>query len=69
MGTSISDHLTYFGVELMGETWRQCNIVMSQEMESYRRRDSKGNIFLSRTVPSTKVTETEMLSKTGISSL
>ncbi|XP_023636478.1 lipase isoform X1 [Capsella rubella] len=69
MGSSISDHLTYFGVELMGETWRQCNIVMmSHEMESYSRKDSKGNIFLSRTVPSTEIIETKSLSKTRISS-
>ncbi|KAL9279907.1 putative triacylglycerol lipase [Arabidopsis thaliana] len=69
MGNSISDHLTYFGVELMGETWRQCNIVMGHEMESYSRKDSKGNIFLSRTVPSTEVIKTKSISKTGISSL
>jgi hypothetical protein len=65
MGTSITDHLSYFGVELGGETWRQCNIVMSHEMESYSSKDSKGNIFLSWTVPSMEVTE----SKTGVSSL
>lgn len=53
MGISISDHLRYFGVDMMCESWRQCNIVMSPEMERYRRKDSKGNIFLSQTVPST----------------
>ncbi|CAN7121582.1 unnamed protein product [Brassica rapa subsp. narinosa] len=66
MGRSISDHLTYFGVDLMCESWRQCNIVMSNEVERYSRKDSKGNIFLSRTVPST---ETNTLSKTGVSSI
>ncbi|KAG2311786.1 hypothetical protein Bca52824_023343 [Brassica carinata] len=66
MGISISDHLRYFGVDMMCETWRQCNIVMSHEMERYSRKDSKGNIFLSQTVPSTK---TKTLSKTGESSL
>ena len=66
MGRSISDHLTYFGVDLMCESWRQCNIVMSNEVERYSRKDSKGNIFMSRTVPST---ETKTLSKTGVSSL
>ncbi|XP_013683179.2 lipase isoform X1 [Brassica napus] len=69
MGSSISDHLTYFGVELMCETWRQCSIVMGHEVESYSRRDSKGNIFLSRTDPSTEVTETKTQSTTGVSSI
>ncbi|KAH0895932.1 hypothetical protein HID58_045500, partial [Brassica napus] len=66
MGRSISDHLRYFGVDLMCETWRQCNIVMSNEVERYSRKDSKGNIYLTRTVPST---ETKTLSKTGVSSI
>ncbi|KAJ0230291.1 Fungal lipase-like domain-containing protein [Hirschfeldia incana] len=65
-GTSISDHLRYFGVDMMCESWRQCNIVMGNEVERYSRKDSKGNIFLSQTVHST---ETKTLSKTGVSSL
>ncbi|KAF2539220.1 hypothetical protein F2Q68_00022424 [Brassica cretica] len=69
MGSSISDHLTYFGVEMMCETWRQCSIVMGREVESYSRRDSKGNIFLSRIDPSPEVTETKTLSTTGVSSI
>ncbi|KAL1209084.1 Triacylglycerol lipase OBL1 [Cardamine amara subsp. amara] len=47
-GSSISDHLMYFGVELMGETWRQCNIVRSPEMDSYSRKDSK--VYRSRLI-------------------
>jgi len=63
-GTSISDHLRYFGVELMCETWRQCTIVMSNEMEGLSTKDSKGNILLSRKVPSTgNVNETKTPSK------
>ncbi|WZZ91707.1 hypothetical protein YC2023_120286 [Brassica napus] len=31
-----------------------CLIVMRNEVERYSRKDSKGNIFLSRTVPSTE---------------
>ncbi|XP_018446510.1 probable feruloyl esterase A isoform X2 [Raphanus sativus] len=71
MGSSISDHLTYFGVELMCETWRQCSIVMGHELESYSRRDSKGNIFLSRIDPSPEVTESKTISTTttGVSSI
>ncbi|CAH8313656.1 unnamed protein product [Eruca vesicaria subsp. sativa] len=62
MGISISDHLRYFGVDMMCETWRQCNIVMmSAEMESYSRKDSKGNIFLSQTVPSTETIQNRSL--------
>ncbi|VVB15096.1 unnamed protein product [Arabis nemorensis] len=68
-GFSISDHLRYFGVELMCETWRQCTIVMSNEMESYSRKDSKGNIFLSRTVPATDVIKVEKSIETGLHSL
>ncbi|CAN8244058.1 unnamed protein product [Cochlearia groenlandica] len=59
MGTSISDHLTYFGVELHCESWRQCNIVMSHEMQRFTRKDSKGNIILSPNVPSTDEIETK----------
>jgi hypothetical protein len=68
-GNSISDHLRYFGVELKCESWRQCSIVMNQDMERYSRKDSRGNLFLSRTVPPKDVVKTSSLSKTGISSL
>ncbi|XP_050219949.1 lipase-like [Mercurialis annua] len=46
-GTSISDHLHYYGIDLMGKTWRSCGIVMNS-LEDYGRTDDKGNIFLSR---------------------
>ncbi|KAL9810774.1 putative triacylglycerol lipase [Arabidopsis thaliana] len=68
-GNSISDHLRYFGVELKCESWRQCSIVMNQDMVRYSRKDSRGNLFLSRTVPPKDVVKTSSLSKTGISSL
>lgn len=42
---------------------------MGREVESYSRRDSKGNIFLSRIDPSPEVTETKTLSTTGVSSI
>lgn len=48
-GTSISDHLTYYGVELMGETWRSCRIVMNPALLEYSQKDEEGNfIILSR---------------------
>ncbi|WZZ22068.1 hypothetical protein YC2023_123455 [Brassica napus] len=61
VGNSISDHLKYFGIDLRCETWRQCTIVMSHEMDRFSRKDSKGNLVMSRTLPSTTVSETEAL--------
>ncbi|WZY75124.1 hypothetical protein YC2023_021508 [Brassica napus] len=52
-GNSIADHLRYFGVELHCETWRQCSIVMSHEMDRFSKKDSKGNLIMSRAVTST----------------
>ncbi|ESQ41866.1 hypothetical protein EUTSA_v10013982mg [Eutrema salsugineum] len=61
VGNSISDHLRYFGVDMKCETWRQCTIVMSHEMDRFSRKDSKGNLFLSRTIPSTTINGTKTL--------
>ncbi|KAF6136037.1 hypothetical protein GIB67_006929 [Kingdonia uniflora] len=47
-GNSISDHLTYFGVELQAETWRSCRIVMDRLVVNYGVRDFGGNLVLSR---------------------
>ncbi|KAK9288907.1 hypothetical protein L1049_017376 [Liquidambar formosana] len=47
-GNSISDHLVYFGIELMGETWRSCRIVMNPNIEKYGRTDLNGNFILSK---------------------
>ena len=47
-GTSISDHLHYYGVDLMGKTWRSCGIVMDSHVKKYSKADTKGNIVLSR---------------------
>ncbi|KAL0823723.1 hypothetical protein Bca101_047400 [Brassica carinata] len=64
-GNSISDHLSYFGVELHCETWRQCSIVMSHEMDRFSKKDSKGNLIMSRTVPSTNVEVLKLKSYDG----
>lgn len=55
-GNSISDHLVYYGVELMAETWGSCRIVMDHPLAKYGRTDSEGNFVLSR-VPTTPVVE------------
>jgi hypothetical protein len=47
-GNSISDHLVYFGVELMCETWRSCGIIMDTHVAEYGTRDPKGNLILSK---------------------
>ncbi|KAJ6722064.1 ALPHA/BETA-HYDROLASES SUPERFAMILY PROTEIN [Salix viminalis] len=47
-GNSITDHLVYFGVELMCETWRSCGIVMDSLAKEYGKMDVKGNIAFSR---------------------
>lgn len=47
-GNSISDHLVYFGIELMGETWRSCRIVMNPNIEKYGRTDLNGNFIFSK---------------------
>ncbi|XP_048234939.1 lipase [Ricinus communis] len=51
-GTSVSDHLHYYGVDLMGTTWRSCGIVMDSHVKEYGKTDIKGNIVLSRDVAS-----------------
>ena len=47
-GNSIADHLVYFGVELMCETWRSCGIVMDSLAKEYGKMDVKGNMVFSR---------------------
>ncbi|KAH7676772.1 Triacylglycerol lipase protein [Dioscorea alata] len=46
-GSSISDHTMYYGIELEGDTWGSCRIVMSKHIAEYRL-DPAGNILLSR---------------------
>ncbi|KAI3713788.1 hypothetical protein L1987_72374 [Smallanthus sonchifolius] len=50
-GNSISDHLTYFGVEMGCDTSSKCSIVMAPDLASYGKVDDYGNFALSR-VPS-----------------
>nr|KAJ0204325.1 hypothetical protein LSAT_V11C500278320 [Lactuca sativa] len=47
-GNTISDHLSYFGVEMTCDTSRKCRIVMSPSLSSYGKVDDKGNFALSR---------------------
>ncbi|KAL3727595.1 hypothetical protein ACJRO7_032348 [Eucalyptus globulus] len=46
-GNSITDHLLYYGVELMAETWGSCKIVMDPRLKEYGSED-KGNPMLLR---------------------
>ncbi|KAK3417860.1 hypothetical protein EUGRSUZ_H03849 [Eucalyptus grandis] len=47
MCSSITDHLLYYGVELMVETWGSCKIVMDPRLKEYGSED-KGNLMLLR---------------------
>lgn len=53
-GNSISDHLNYYGVELMCETWRSCRIVNDPRLLEYGEPDFHGNFIFSR-VPASSV--------------
>ncbi|CAA6654230.1 unnamed protein product [Spirodela intermedia] len=46
-GTSIADHLMYFGVELEAATWASCGIVMNPGTVGFRA-DTDGNLVFSR---------------------
>ncbi|KAL3727565.1 hypothetical protein ACJRO7_032321 [Eucalyptus globulus] len=46
-GNSITDHLLYYGVELMAETGGSCKIVMDSRLKEYGNED-KGNLMLLR---------------------
>nr|XP_043606420.1 probable feruloyl esterase A [Erigeron canadensis] len=50
-GNSISDHLSYFGVEMGCDTSSKCKIVMAPSLAPFGKVDSYGNFALSR-VPS-----------------
>ncbi|KAL3727608.1 hypothetical protein ACJRO7_032361 [Eucalyptus globulus] len=47
-GNRIADHLVYYGVGLMAETWGSCKIVMDARLKEYGGEDVKGNLMLSR---------------------
>ncbi|KAI5349577.1 hypothetical protein L3X38_002465 [Prunus dulcis] len=63
-GNSISDHLVYFGVELMAKTWRRCRIVMGPGVVEYSRTDLGGNFVLSRDL-ATPVLKLNAMSEAG----
>ncbi|TYI64264.1 hypothetical protein E1A91_D09G076100v1 [Gossypium mustelinum] len=60
-GSSITDHLNYYGVDLTFIRWRSCRIVMNPRVEEYGKTDDKGNIVLSRD-PATLVPRMNTLS-------
>ncbi|XP_039156814.1 lipase-like isoform X2 [Eucalyptus grandis] len=47
-GNSLADHLVYYGVGLMAETWGSCKIVKDARLKEYGGEDVKGNFMLSR---------------------
>ncbi|CAA3014607.1 lipase-like isoform X2 [Olea europaea subsp. europaea] len=47
-GNSISDHLTYYGVEMRCETSGTCKIIMDPRISAFVRKDLDGNLVLSR---------------------
>ncbi|XP_056172945.1 lipase-like isoform X1 [Syzygium oleosum] len=47
-GNSLTDHLVYYGVGLMAETWGSCKIVMDARLKEYGGEDVKGNLIVSR---------------------
>ncbi|XP_071702069.1 probable feruloyl esterase A [Rutidosis leptorrhynchoides] len=48
-GNSISDHLSYFGIEMGCDTSSKCKIVMAPSLASYGKIDDNGNFALSKT--------------------
>lgn len=56
MGSSVADHLVYFGVNLQAETWGSCRIVAdSHRLAEYKTTDNAGNIILSKDPSSLKL--------------
>ncbi|KAI3459297.1 hypothetical protein Pfo_015960 [Paulownia fortunei] len=47
-GNSISDHLTYYGVQMGCDTSSRCKIVMDPHVVAYGRTNTDGNLILSR---------------------
>ncbi|CAM8976270.1 unnamed protein product [Rhodiola kirilowii] len=47
-GNSITDHLSYYGVALMADTWNSCKIVMDSRVKKYSNEDTHGNFILSK---------------------
>lgn len=63
-GRSILDHLAYYGVELMAETWNSCKIVNDPRIEKYSTADSRGNLVLSKS-PITSNIESRVATAAG----
>ncbi|KAI3694237.1 hypothetical protein L1987_77199 [Smallanthus sonchifolius] len=63
-GNSISDHLSYFGVEMGCDTSSKCRIVMAPNLASYGEIDDYGNFALHR-APSKFIRKMEKEEKTS----
>lgn len=58
VGSSISDHLEYYGVKLGAPGPDACRIVMATHLAAYSTQDQAGNLILSRD-PSSSVVKTK----------
>ncbi|RZC55525.1 hypothetical protein C5167_014382 [Papaver somniferum] len=67
MGNSITDHLSYYGIQLQAETWGSCRIVNSN-LNNYGVKDLRGNIVLSRDPTTTPYSAIVLNSEIGIQS-
>ena len=47
-GNSVVDHLVYYGVDMRADTPSSCKMFMDPRVLAYSKRDSRGNLFLSR---------------------
>ncbi|KAH9622538.1 hypothetical protein KSS87_020536 [Heliosperma pusillum] len=48
LGSSVSDHLVYLGVDLQAESWNSCKIVTGPRLAEYKSTDHAGNIVLAK---------------------
>ncbi|XP_020267756.1 lipase-like [Asparagus officinalis] len=67
-GNSISDHLSYYGIELSADSWNSCRIIMDGKLKQYHM-DPAGNIFMSRDPSMPSFLKLVSQNKTGRSSV
>ncbi|XP_057538951.1 lipase-like [Amaranthus tricolor] len=68
LGSSVLDHLCYYGVNLKAETWNSCRIVAAPHLLKYTTTDNAGNIILSKD-PTSAVHINEAATSNGVNVL
>lgn len=70
LGSSVLDHLCYYGVNLKAETWNSCRIVAAPapHLLKYTTTDNAGNIILSKD-PTSAVHISEAATSNGVNVL